>query len=127
MANRHTEENLATDFENGRQHDFQLFRHSRSPMTASIEALADAGYQGVGTLHPTSRPSVKKTKFRPLNEEQKACKCVFSKKRILMENIIRKLKIFRILSERYRNRRKRFGLRLYLIAAICKMELKRVH
>ena len=33
------------------------------------------------------------------------------------------LKIFRILSERYRNRRKRFGLRFNLIAAIYNMEL----
>jgi hypothetical protein len=33
-------------------------------------------------------------------------------------NVIRRLKIFRILSERYRNRRKRFGLRFNLIAAI---------
>ena len=38
--------------------------------------------------------------------------------RILIENIIR------ILSERYRDRRKRFGLRFNLIAVICNMELK---
>ncbi|MDR2764264.1 MAG: IS5/IS1182 family transposase, partial [Tannerella sp.] len=30
---------------------------------------------------------------------------------------------FRILSERYRNRRKPFGLRFNLIAAICNLEL----
>jgi len=37
----------------------------------------------------------------------------------------RKLKIFRILAERYRNRRKRFGLRFNLIAAIVNFELAR--
>ncbi len=46
-----------------------------------------------------------------------------SKKRILIENIICTLKIFRILSERYRDRRKRFGLSFNLIAAIYNMEL----
>lgn len=50
--------------------------------------------------------------------------CKLSRKRILIENIIRRLKIFHILSERYRNRRKRFGLRFNLIAAIYNMELK---
>ncbi|MBL8281623.1 MAG: IS5/IS1182 family transposase, partial [Acinetobacter junii] len=34
-----------------------------------------------------------------------------------------KLKTFRILATRYRNRRKRMGLRLNLIAAIYNMEL----
>jgi hypothetical protein len=33
------------------------------------------------------------------------------------------VKIFRILAERYRNRRKRFGLRFNLIAALCNAEL----
>jgi len=58
-----------------------------------------------------------------LSQEQKISNRELSQKRILIENIIRRLKIFRILSERYRNRRKRFVLRFNLIAAICNMEL----
>ena len=38
------------------------------------------------------------------------------------EHAIGRLKVFRIFLERYRNRRKRFGLRFNLIAAICNME-----
>lgn len=75
-------------------------------------------------LHPNSQTPVKKSKLHPLSQEQKAYNRKLSQKRILIENIIRRLKIFRILSERYRNRRKRFGLRFNLIAAICNMELK---
>ncbi|VEP16075.1 transposase (fragment) [Hyella patelloides LEGE 07179] len=44
--------------------------------------------------------------------------------RIVIEHIYRHLKVFRILSERYRNRRKRFGLRFNLIAAIYNYELR---
>ena len=36
----------------------------------------------------------------------------------MVEHIIRSVEIFRILAERYRNRRKRFGLRFNLIAAL---------
>jgi hypothetical protein len=41
-----------------------------------------------------------------------------ARKRILIEHIFRRLKVFRILSERYHNRRKRFNLRFSLIAAV---------
>ena len=40
-----------------------------------------------------------------------------------IEDVIRKVKIFRILGERYRNRRKRFGLRFNLIASLYNLEL----
>jgi len=89
--------------------------------------LADSGYQGLTKLHSNSRTPAKKTKLHPLSKEQKASNRALSQERILIENIIRKLKIFRILSERYRNRRKRFGLRFNLIAAIYNMELDLVH
>jgi len=67
---------------------------------------------------------VKKSKLHPLGQEQKVANRALSKRRIMIENIIRKLKIFRILSERYRNRRQRFGLHFILIAAIYNQEFK---
>ena len=46
-----------------------------------------------------------------------------AKERIVVEHIHRRLKIFRILSSRYRNRRRRFGLRINLIAGVYNYEL----
>jgi hypothetical protein len=43
----------------------------------------------------------------------------------MVEHVNRRLKVFRILGERYRNRRKRFGLRFNLIAALVNIELLR--
>ena len=123
MADLNTERILATDFCNGSEHDFQLFKNSRCTLAPETCLVADAGYQGIGALHPNSRTPVKKSKLHPLSQEQKNSNRALSRKRILIENIIRRLKIFRILNERYRNRRKRFGLRFNLIAAICNMEL----
>lgn len=127
IADLNTEQLLATDFCIGSQHDFQLFKESRTAIACQTCALADAGYQGLASLHANSQTPAKKTKLHPLNAEQKASNRALSKVRILIENIIRKLKIFRILSERYRNRRKRFRLRFNLIAAIYNMELQSVH
>jgi transposase len=124
MANLRTEQILATDFCQGSCHDFQLFKQSRFIVAEHICILADAGYQGLTSLHSNSQTPAKKSKLHPLSAAQKTANHKLSKKRILIENIIRKLKIFRILSERYRNRRKRFGLRFNLIAAIYNLELK---
>lgn len=123
MADLKTEKILATDFSNGSQHDFELFKQSRNDVARQTCILADAGYQGLSNIHPNSQTPAKNSKLHPLSQEQKASNRALSRRRILIENIIRKLKIFRILSERYRNRRKRFGLRFNLIAAIYNFEL----
>jgi hypothetical protein len=43
--------------------------------------------------------------------------------RVVVEHVIRCLKVFRILAERYRNRRRRFSLGLNLIAGLYNYKL----
>ena len=45
-----------------------------------------------------------------------------SSERVLNEQVIGLIKRFKIVSDRYRNRRKRFGLRFNLICGICNFE-----
>ena len=66
---------------------------------------------------------MKATKKRPLSQEQKAANRAICPRRVVVEHAIGRLKIFRILAERYRNRRKRFGLHLNLIAALTNLDL----
>jgi transposase len=99
-------------------HDFKLFQQSRLPLLPQTQCLADSGYLGLAKYHHNSRLPKKKSKHHPLTAEQKADNRQLSRERFVIEHIIRSLKIFRILSERYRNRRKRFGLRFNLIAAL---------
>ena len=35
-----------------------------------------------------------------------------------MENVIRRLKVFRVFGERYRNKRRRYGIKVNIIAGI---------
>ncbi len=60
----------------------------------------------------------KKPKGGQLSAGQKALNKKLASKRVVVENVIRHLKIFRILSERYRNRRRRLMLRVNLIAGL---------
>jgi hypothetical protein len=47
-----------------------------------------------------------------------------SSRRVVGEHVIGKVKVFRILGEKYRNRRRRFGLRLNLLASLYNLDLK---
>ena len=53
-----------------------------------------------------------------LEPMQKQINREVSRRRIVVEHVIGRLKRFRIVSERYRNRRQRYGLRMNLIAGI---------
>jgi hypothetical protein len=65
----------------------------------------------------------KNTKKRPLNKEEKNYNHNLSSQRVLNENVIGVLKRFKIIADKYRNRRKRFGLRFNLICGIYNFEL----
>jgi transposase len=107
----------------GKTHDFALFKGSRLPLASDIELLADTGYQGVDKLHPNSQTPHKKSKLHPLTKEQKQQNKSLAVRRIVVEHTLRYLKRFRILKDTYRNRRKRFGLRLNILAAIANLHL----
>lgn len=67
--------------------------------------------------------STKATKHHPLTYKEKQANCILARLRLRIEQVIGRLKVFRILSERYRGRRKRFGLCFNLIAGIHNVEL----
>lgn len=86
--------------------------------------LADKGYQGIAKIHPNSRTPKKKPRRGSISAEDKYLNQQLAQLRVVVEHINRTLKIFKILSERYRNRRKRFGLRFNLIAGLYNYGLK---
>lgn len=88
-----------------------------------MKVLVDSGYQGIKKIHPNAALPKKNTKKNPLSKQDRKDNHQISSERVLVENVIRKVKIFRIMAEKYRNRRKRFTLRLNLIAGIINYEL----
>jgi ribosomal protein L35 len=123
VVNKRTAKILAVNFANGKRHDFRLFKESRIRTAPKTKVLADTGYLGIQKIISNSRIPHKRSKKHPLTKEQKQQNREISSQRVLCENVIGSVKRFRILSERYRNRRKRFGLRFSLIAGIHNYEL----
>jgi hypothetical protein len=103
--------------------DLMLFKKSDVHLMPEVWCLADGGYLGLQALHPQTTLPVKKPRHRDLNAGEKHDNGRLAKLRIHVEHVIRWLKVFRILSERYRNRRKRLGLRFNLIAGLHNFEL----
>jgi transposase len=99
-----------------------LFKTTIRAIIVGILLLADSGYQGLLALHLNSRIPYKKSKNHPLTKEEKAYNRELSRERIVIENINARIKTFKIMSERYRNRRKRHGLRMNLICSILNCE-----
>jgi hypothetical protein len=114
---------ICTGFDKGQRHDFKLFKNSKVHLNPKTKCLVDTGYQGIQKLHTNSEHLKKKSKKTPLTKEDKKQNHQISSTRMAIENIIREVKIFRIIAEKYRNRRKRFGLRFNLIAAIYNLNL----
>lgn len=104
-------------------HDFALYKRSKVEPHESLEVLADSGYQGLAKLHEKSKTPRKKPRKSGLTDEQKQSNRELASRRVVVEHVIRRLKIFRIAAERYRNRRRRFTLRFNLIAGLYNYEL----
>jgi len=100
-----------------------LFKESNFIIKGNVKILADTGYQGIQKIHTNSIIPIKRKRNEILTSEQKKFNHRLSSKRIVVENVIGFLKRFRIISDRYRNRRKRFGLRFNLIVSFHNYEL----
>ena len=93
----------------GRQHDFKLYKDSKVRIPPQIKMLADSGYQGIQEFHSNSNIPIKKTKDKKLTPAEKKYNHELSKKRIIVENIIRRCKIFKITKDVYRGKHKNHG------------------
>lgn len=123
MVDKNKKSIICTNFSNGKRHDFRLFKESGVYIHPNIRSLTDSGYQGIQKLHQNSELPKKRTKKNPLTKEEKKKNRELSSERVLNENVIGMIKRFKIIADRYRNRRKRFGLRFNLIAGIYNLEL----
>jgi len=85
--------------------------------------MADTGFQGIEKIHAKSELPRKRSKRNPLTEEDRRRNRAISSGRVANERAIGFVKHFRIVSEKYRGRRRRFRLRFNLVAGICNYDL----
>lgn len=94
------------NFSNGKKHDFRPFKENRVRWTKERFGITDSGYTGIKKLQSNTKLPKKSSKKRPLIAEEKQQNKEISSERVVNENVIGSLKRFKIISDRYRNRRK---------------------
>ena len=123
IVNKYTKEIICTAHADGKTHDFKLYEQSiGSAVADEIEVKGDSGYQGILRLHKNSETPKKKPRGGQLTPDEKERSEQLSSECMLVENIAAKVKVFKIVANKYRNRRKRFGLRMALVCGIINYE-----
>jgi len=106
-------------------HDFEMYKREVGAAVAKkVKVEGDSAFQGIAKIHANSETPKKKSKNHPLTKEEKAENRRIARERIFVEHVNARLKTFKILSQRYRNRRKRHSLRTSLICGIYNYELR---
>jgi len=124
IVNKNDKQVICTHITNGKTHDLKLFRYSKIHLHERMQGITDTGYIGITKLLKNIRLPIrrKNKKDHRLTREEKAYNRNISRIRVPNEHVIGFIKRFKIVSDRYRNRRKRFGLRFNLICGICNFD-----
>jgi len=109
--------------EKGSIHDLEIFKRSGYHFLKDILLVGDKGYQGLKLYHSNSLPPYKKPRNGQLTDYQKWFNSQIGSYRIHIEHVNRRVKIFKILQLRYRNKQKKHLLRISLISGIYNCEL----
>lgn len=97
--------------------------HKQEPsLPANARVFVDSGYQGIDKLHEPIEFPYKGSKNKSLDKEEKEYNTALSRVRIRVENIIGDIKIFRIPSDRDRNKRMRHHIKFNMIAGIVNLK-----
>lgn len=115
IISEETNKIVGVAFEKGSIHDFKLFKETTKQFDEKTPFVADGGYLGIENIFKNSIIPKKKSKNKPLTQENKDLNKLISNIRILIEHVNCQVKIFRILAERYRSRTNTFCLRALII------------
>ena len=92
------------------------------PPPNASRLFVDSGYQGVGDIHSNADLPYKRSKNNTMDADEKAYNTALSRLRIRIEHTFAQLKTFKILSDRYRNKLKRYGVKFNIIAGIVNLK-----
>ena len=95
-----------------------FFKQSNLSVKSETCIYVDLGYLGIKKQHVNIQIPYKSSKLYPLTNTQKTQNKIEASAFICIEHVNAKLKTFQILTQKYRNRRKRFNLRFNLICGL---------
>jgi hypothetical protein len=98
-------------YKKGRKHDYDIYKKDHSVTPKEVVNTFDLGYLGVEKDFPEQKSSLpnRKKRNQELSQEEKEYNKNHSKKRIVIEHTICRLKKYRIMNEVFRNRLRKYN------------------
>ena len=95
----------------GRRHDYDVYKKNHPVTPKQVVNVIDLGYLGVETDYPEQLSALpyKKKRNHELSQEEKEYNKFHSKKRIVIEHTICRLKKYRIMNDVFRNRLRKYN------------------
>ncbi|MDR1473129.1 MAG: transposase [Lactobacillales bacterium] len=123
LINGEASEIICVHEENGSVHDMEFFKKSALHFLKNVLLIGDKGYQGIAVYHINSLTPYKKVRGKNLTRYQRWFNSSLAKYRIYIEHVNCRIKRFKILQQRYRNKQRKHLLRVSLISGIYNFEL----
>jgi len=130
MVNNHGYILHKVGYKKGRRHDYEIYKGNQPTTPKQVVNVFDLGYLGVEKDFPqqlSSIPKRKKRKSIGLSQEEKNFNHEHSKKRIVIEHVISRLKKYRILGDVFRNRLKKYNKVSYIVSGLVNYRILNFH
>jgi len=130
MVNNHGFIIHKTDHKKGSRYDYDIYKENRPATPNQVVNVFDLGYLGVEKDFPrqiSSIPKRKKTKSMELSQEEINFNQEHSKKRIVIEHVISRLKKYRILADVFRNRLRKYNKVSDIVSGLINYRIMNYH
>ncbi len=102
-----------TGYKKGRRHDYDVYKKNHPVTSKEVVTVVDLGYISIEKDYPEELSTLpykkKRNQLEIAREEEKEYNKIHSKKRILIEHIICRLKKYRIMSDIFRNKLRKYN------------------
>ena len=116
-------------YKKGRRHDYDIYKENQSIPPKEVVNVFDLGYLGMEKYFPEQQSCIPIRKKRniELSQEEKEHNIIHSKKRIVVEHTICRLKKYRILSIVFRNKLKKYNIVSDIVTDLVNYKIMNLH
>ncbi len=116
-------------YKKGRKHDYDVYKKNHPVIPKQVVNVVDLGYLGVETDFPEQLSALpyKKKRNQFLSDDEKEYNKIHSKKRIIVEHTISRLKKYRILADVFRNKLRKYNKVSDIVAGLVNYRIMNLH